>query len=538
MAPNRTNNRDVVIVPSPPPISDSQIARIRLRERWELASVLNFLRVFDPVIKSGLKVTAEEIETSLIMPNKDLADLHIAILKGIPPVSKVLPGTDAWVPLVRKKLSDWWKWLAEGENPLIANPGEEILRYKELDPTARLQILKALCELRAFQNDAIRYVNDAIKEGTEVSVFRKESTGEDKKGTAYWYDGDSTIGHRLYKEITKVEFVKMKGKGRLTQPTNSYQWETLATNLEEFQQISEKFSCNKIPVGADIMKMVDTEIIPVLEEIQKKKERALKKQQRQAVRLTSCLNSYQAARTRSCRDRKPVSYTFDDFDRSIDEAIDEGKVIQLDTRRKTTHDKNREGEGKGIVFNGVFENNGLIESDAKKDDFNEDNKLRGAGGGDDSDDADYYGKGDEDDNKDDENESISDDSEKENNNAGNVRRLTRGSQKRKALVEKDITGLRRSSRLPSHPETNKLRKKSSPNTSNDQVMLTSDSDEGTVSDNTEDEIMDSNEKGSRADLDGLLEVSGEDDSENEEDHFSENENEEDDSLKSEEDNDA
>ncbi|KAF6139729.1 hypothetical protein GIB67_006677, partial [Kingdonia uniflora] len=50
------------------------------------------------------------------------------------------------------------------------------------------------------------------------------------------YDGDSTIGHRLYKETTKVEFVKMKGKGRLTQPTNSYQWETLATNLEEFNK--------------------------------------------------------------------------------------------------------------------------------------------------------------------------------------------------------------------------------------------------------------------------------------------------------------
>ncbi|KAF6150971.1 hypothetical protein GIB67_026892 [Kingdonia uniflora] len=64
-----------------------------------------------------------------------------------------------------------------------------------------------------------RYVNDAIKEGTGVSVFRKESTGEDGKGSTYWYDGDSTIGHRLYKEITKVEFVKMKGKGRLTQPT-------------------------------------------------------------------------------------------------------------------------------------------------------------------------------------------------------------------------------------------------------------------------------------------------------------------------------
>ncbi|KAF6149533.1 hypothetical protein GIB67_003681, partial [Kingdonia uniflora] len=55
------------------------------------------------------------------------------------------------------------------------------------------------------------------------------------------YDGDSTIGHRLYKEITKVEFMKMKGKGRLTQPTNSYQWETLATNLVEFQQISATY---------------------------------------------------------------------------------------------------------------------------------------------------------------------------------------------------------------------------------------------------------------------------------------------------------
>ncbi|KAF6135965.1 hypothetical protein GIB67_006857 [Kingdonia uniflora] len=87
------------------------------------------------------------------------------------------------------------------------------------------------------QNNTIRYVNNAIKEGTGVSIFCKESMGEDGKGTAYWYDGDSTIGHRLYKEITKVEFVKMKGKGRLTQPTNSYQWETLATNLEELKQI-------------------------------------------------------------------------------------------------------------------------------------------------------------------------------------------------------------------------------------------------------------------------------------------------------------
>ncbi|KAF6153927.1 hypothetical protein GIB67_023704 [Kingdonia uniflora] len=50
------------------------------------------------------------------------------------------------------------------------------------------------------------------------------------------YDGDSTIGHRLYKEITKVEFVKMKGKGRLTQPTNCYHC-IIVTEVESFKKI-------------------------------------------------------------------------------------------------------------------------------------------------------------------------------------------------------------------------------------------------------------------------------------------------------------
>ncbi|KAF6170914.1 hypothetical protein GIB67_014731, partial [Kingdonia uniflora] len=50
------------------------------------------------------------------------------------------------------------------------------------------------------------------------------------------YDGDSTIGHRLYKEITMVEFMKIKGKGCLIQPTNSYQC-IIVTEVESFKQI-------------------------------------------------------------------------------------------------------------------------------------------------------------------------------------------------------------------------------------------------------------------------------------------------------------
>lgn len=54
------------------------------------------------------------------------------------------------------------------------------------------------------------------------------------------YDGDSTIGHRLYSEYVTLDFKRnLKGKnGRLTKPVISIQWETVATNLDEFVEIS------------------------------------------------------------------------------------------------------------------------------------------------------------------------------------------------------------------------------------------------------------------------------------------------------------
>ena len=64
------------------------------------------------------------------------------------------------------------------------------------------------------------------------------------------YDGDSTIGHRLYTEDVTVSFKQnWKGKsGRLTKPDINIHWETVATNLEEFLEIS-------VRVSADILFM-------------------------------------------------------------------------------------------------------------------------------------------------------------------------------------------------------------------------------------------------------------------------------------------
>lgn len=50
------------------------------------------------------------------------------------------------------------------------------------------------------------------------------------------YEDDPIIGQRLYREIRTVEI--QKGKGKNVHSVPSYQWETVATNLDEFLDVS------------------------------------------------------------------------------------------------------------------------------------------------------------------------------------------------------------------------------------------------------------------------------------------------------------
>jgi hypothetical protein len=36
------------------------------------------------------------------------------------------------------------------------------------------------------QDDTVSYVNDALKEGNQISSFRKDKIGGDGNGTSYW----------------------------------------------------------------------------------------------------------------------------------------------------------------------------------------------------------------------------------------------------------------------------------------------------------------------------------------------------------------
>ncbi|KAI3820802.1 hypothetical protein L1987_08350 [Smallanthus sonchifolius] len=323
--PSPPNPYSGIVTPLVGEPEPSQLPRWNIRSMWELASVLNFLNVFRPLLNIKAEFSVEELETAIISPNNTLGEIHIPLLKAIPPVTRMALGQNTWVTVLCRKLRDWWHWVSEGELPIVASHGTEIDTYKTLDPAVRVVILKALCDIRVEQDDIRSYIDDSIKHGVPLSAFRKERTGGDSHGVSYWYEDDPIIGQRLYREIRKVE-VK-KGKGKNVHSFSSYQWETVSTNLDEFQDVSEKLFSSKNRMEASLGKKLKNDMLPEIEKVQKKKEKLLKKQHREAFLLDGMiLDGFGPGR--SLRGRKQVSYTFDDYDQSINEAIEITKSKQ------------------------------------------------------------------------------------------------------------------------------------------------------------------------------------------------------------------
>ncbi|KAL5186222.1 DDT domain-containing protein DDR4 [Glycine soja] len=235
------------------------------------------------------------------------------LLLAIPPITRMALTRDTWITVLCRKLRDWWHWVADGDLPIVASHGVEIEEYKSLDPGVRVVILKALCDIRVEQEDIRSYIDNSIKHGVQLSTFRKERIGGDSHGISYWYEDDPIIGHRLYREKRKTEVVQMKkGKPRGSQvlSNTSYQWEAVATNFDEFEDVSEKLFSSKNRTEASMGKKLKIDMLPEIEKVHKKKEKLLKKQHRQALLLENYLVVDGLGPGRSLRDRKPVTYTF------------------------------------------------------------------------------------------------------------------------------------------------------------------------------------------------------------------------------------
>ncbi|CAN8252289.1 unnamed protein product [Cochlearia groenlandica] len=377
----RHNGGDLTIVV----VDDSspeEAAVKRLRGRWELASVLNFLNVFGTLVSDKLKLTAEEIEMGLIESNTTNSQLHIALLKGIPPVNKTLEDGDAWITVLCKKLAPWWPWIAKDEIPITANKGEEISQYRGLDPIDRLRFLKALCELRVDQDDARTYIQENAKEGAFVSGFPKRKIGGDGKKTSYWFDGNDIQGYRLYREVNETsKSVKARKSGYLD--ISSIYWETEATNLDEFQRVARELSSSKSSSLAATGEMIETDAIPVVEKYQKKKERAMKKKMKQG-KVVSVNFSRSVRATRSCRNRVPVNYTYEEYDKMISDAVEETEETYRDDEEGTEQqitsmgsDNSSEGNNKLIEYIELESDNDKENEESKEEEEEEETEPKG-----------------------------------------------------------------------------------------------------------------------------------------------------------------
>ncbi|PWA73782.1 DDT domain superfamily [Artemisia annua] len=325
----------------------SRACTARSAARIYETALLEAAVVFRPLLNIKVEFSVEELETALITPNSTLGEIHMPLLKAIPPVARMALGQNTWVTVLCRKLKYWWHWVSEEELPIVSSQGAEIDTYNTLDPAVRVLILKALCDIRVEQDDIRSYIDDSIKNGVPLSAFRKERTGGDSHGVSFWYEDDPIIGQRLYREIRKVE---VKGKGKNVHSVPSYQWETVATNLDEFLDVSEKLFSSINRMEASLGKKLKNDMLPEIEKVQKRKEKLLKKQHREALLLEGMiLDDY--GQGRSLRGRKQVSYTFDDYDRSISDAIKITKAqpsLEPSSRREgLRHDSSTNGRFSG-----------------------------------------------------------------------------------------------------------------------------------------------------------------------------------------------
>lgn len=336
--------------------------RMELRGLWEMAAVMNFFCVFRPIINNLPEFTMDELESAMLFPNSTLDTIHVVMLKGVPPAARVPLRGDTWPTVLSKKFKDWWWRVAEGPCPLLPCQGAELATYMDLDPPTRVRVLLALCEMRVEQEDARFYIDDSVKR-SQMAEVRKERAGCGAEGTTFWLEEDEMLGQRLYREgqaIMPQPPSKNKargwGRGRNVPPPDPGSWETCATNFEEFQEVSSRLLESRNRLEAAMGKKLMQSLMPQLEEIQKKKDRLVKKQQREAVLLDNMLAGNGLAAGRSRRERKPVTYTFDEFDRSINEAIKFTKKGVSDTslRRESL----RFGNGVNVAGHFGKERNG------------------------------------------------------------------------------------------------------------------------------------------------------------------------------------
>ncbi|OIW00115.1 hypothetical protein TanjilG_29105 [Lupinus angustifolius] len=191
-----------VFTPLVEPPMPMQLPRWNLRCMWELASILNFLHLFRPFLNISLEFSAEEFESALLTPNDTLGDTY-AFAQGNP--SYYTNDTHTGY-LDNRVMQEIEGLVALGNDILLVSKLIFDDMYFIISRANKTMKLKC----RLLMQDIKSYIVNSLKHSVHLSTFRKERVGGDSHDISYWYEDDPTIGHRLYREIRKTKVVQLK----------------------------------------------------------------------------------------------------------------------------------------------------------------------------------------------------------------------------------------------------------------------------------------------------------------------------------------
>lgn len=353
-----------------------------VQECWEMASLMAFLGAFAEEVELPSAWTVDGLEAALTEPGEnrtEVMDLHIALLRGMNPKAAV--SKTNWMTMVAKKIkaqSDakeevFHKWV-------VCKNHQEWELHAQCTPIEKLKVILIMCEMRMFCNDIRTRVERAAtapktKVGEDdlhtLNALRPSPLGVDAEGAKYWFmdAGKKNIcrGFRLYKEVprnsgTKVKATPVKwwetkkasqkvnlGGSKTSIPTME-EWKLLAQDEASMEKVGEYLITGSAKADRRLGAIILDTVVPGLKERKRREEKRQVAAQRLHVALGNGLHAKNLEVSgRGRRVRRAVNYTFENYDKEIEESI---KTQNYRGERKmpekiSSHEANRLGLRRG-----------------------------------------------------------------------------------------------------------------------------------------------------------------------------------------------
>eukprot|EP00210_Caulerpa_lentillifera_P003375 g3219.t1 len=357
LRPQKLPLSQVSHVPTPPPpppvrfvkpVTDSSSSSIELvrelapgqeqedielvRRMWEMPVVFDFLMLFNDRLEIVESISMDEIEKAIVVSNGQgfLGHLHTELLKGFRPKLKV--NKMNWTVILAKK----FRTEELNENPFRPSSGSEAEDYCNATVTNRVRILKLLCEMRCCEHDLRNILQDVLKpipkpssmsrkrkmkDRITINHYRRVPIGRLSSTILFWLvEIWDPVQVRLYKEVLQSP----KKNERISGQTKVQSWELIASSYEELSSFADSLGI-KGTHSRNLKKRISNEVLPDLERELEREAKKQRRAERIKANASTIILDQHGGYGRSIRSRTEAKYTFEEYDRTMDEAIDEGE---------------------------------------------------------------------------------------------------------------------------------------------------------------------------------------------------------------------